>query len=188
MQASWRWNLGYALLPIRFRLHAELPATLDAAPGVPTQIVFSIPSAEPGLTASPRLWINPYNRSISRTYMRLHVHREDDKYCAELPCGTAHHPRGAVDMRTRTNFSACSSMLECFTGVGGHYFYCPPSNAARSASPPVPVASRGGGKRKGKGETADLEGHGRVPGSSGVHVHATGDEGSHTHTIPRNSF
>ena len=99
LQRQWRWNLGYALLPLRYRLHATRTAA-----GV------------------PRLWVEPHNRTVPRVYGLLHRRREDNRYCEELPCGTREH----LDRSPRANLSSCHSMKDCFDGgEGGRYFYRP---------------------------------------------------------------
>ena len=99
LQRQWRWNLGYALLPLRYRLHATRTNA-----GV------------------PRLWVEPHNRTVPRVYGLLHRRREDNRYCEELPCGTLEH----LDRSPRANVSSCHSMSDCFGGgEGGRYFYSP---------------------------------------------------------------
>ena len=118
--------MGLAMLPLRYRLYGARPAD-----GIPLY------------------WVEAYNRTTVRTYGRLHVKREDDRYCESLPCvaamaapapapATASHSGGlggsasaarAEMPRVRANISVCSSMDECFAGDGGRYFYQPQPSA-----------------------------------------------------------
>ena len=115
--SKWRWNLGYAMLPLRYRLHAE--RTLDGF---------------------PRLWVEPFNRSVPQLYGLLHRRKEDNRYCEALPCGTASGaasplgsaaPEAARGSRANmhANMSTCHSMKACFAGEGGRYFYMPDPEA-----------------------------------------------------------
>ena len=105
---TWRWNDGHALLPFRFKIFGTHHA-----------------SGLPSLT-----W-EAYNRSALRVYNRLHVHREDDKYCDVLPCGvvavphnSSSRPPSVASARAfAMNATVCSSMQECVAGDGGRYFY-----------------------------------------------------------------
>lgn len=99
LQNSWRWNLGLALLPFRFQLHGAR----RQSSGVPT------------------LWAVAHNRSLLKTYHRLHLHREDDRYCDVLPCAFAARP--PADTRYNGTVLPCTSMVECVDGEGGRYFY-----------------------------------------------------------------
>ena len=92
---TWRWNHGYGLQPFRFRLFAERRKEGGA----------------------PTLSWEAYNRSMVKLYNRLHVHREDDKYCDVLPCLVAAPTSAAA------NATLCASMQECVTGSGGIYHY-----------------------------------------------------------------
>ena len=117
---TWRWNLGQGLLPLRFHLHGEVTARPDASRGLPS------------------LWWEPHNRTLVRTYNRLHARKEDDRYCDALPCGVALPTTTAnsaaanaaisadaadVNAVRPANVSACATMLECFSGEGGRYWY-----------------------------------------------------------------
>uniref|UniRef100_A0A7S3AX27 Uncharacterized protein n=1 Tax=Haptolina ericina TaxID=156174 RepID=A0A7S3AX27_9EUKA len=62
--SSWSWHEGAALLPFPFRLD---PATRS--------------------DGSPMLRWSAWNSTHIRRYNQLHIHREDDRYCDELPCG-----------------------------------------------------------------------------------------------------
>jgi hypothetical protein len=112
---SWRWNLGDALLPFRFALHLERRS----------------------LSGLPSLRWEAANRSLLRTYNRLHVHREDDRYCDVLPCAPAHAPPGqrhhALAAARRRNATVCTAMLECVApDTGGVYFYQGGTHAGES--------------------------------------------------------
>ena len=98
MLRTWRWNLGRALLPLRFGVH-------DGGEASGAQL----------------LWLEAHNRSLVQAYDRLHAHREDDRYCEVLPCAVL---RGAQGSK---NLSHCHAMAECFAGDGGRYFYGPRS-------------------------------------------------------------
>ena len=98
MLKTWRWNVGLAMAPLRYRMHAEL----------------ELPSV------IPRIYLEAANRSVPKAYGRLHVHREDDRYCDVLPCGTA----GVVFAQTK-NVSRCHAAAECFAGDGGRYVFDP---------------------------------------------------------------
>ena len=101
LPTTWRWNVGHALHPFRFRLYGAR-RTSAALP--------------------PTMWWEPSNRSALRVYNRLHMRREDDRYCDMLPCGVA-APPAVVRTPAGMNASACSSMDECVAGDGGVYFY-----------------------------------------------------------------
>ena len=94
MLRTWRWNLGCAMLA---RLAAARVETSGAQ----------------------LLRLEAHNRSLVQAYDRLHVHREDDRYCEVLPCSVI---RGA---QASKNVSHCHGMDECFAGEGGRYFYEP---------------------------------------------------------------
>ena len=77
-----------------------------------------------------RLWVAPLNRTVPAVYGRLHAHKEDDRYCDVLPCGTAAPPPEGVARRphsngghARPNVTSCYSMAECVRGEGGRYYY-----------------------------------------------------------------
>eukprot|EP00966_Prymnesium_polylepis_P244338 5651060-Prymnesium_polylepis.1 len=61
---GWRWNTGSALLPFPFRVDASRRAD-----------------------GSGMLSWHAWNRSMVTRYNQLHVKREDERYCSELPCG-----------------------------------------------------------------------------------------------------
>ena len=77
------------------------------------------------------MWWEAYNKSELKLYNRLHVHREDDKYCDVLPCGVAAAPTGSTGLLRRKrdgtlglwNASVCGGMVECWEGDGGRYYY-----------------------------------------------------------------
>lgn len=108
---TWRWNLGQAMLPLRFRLHGEWRRGLAS------------------------LWWEAYNKSHVRAYHRLHAHKEDDRYCDHLPCGLAMisdrqqqqqgaHPTDDINLARPINVSVCGTMQECFAPAdGGVYWY-----------------------------------------------------------------
>ena len=67
--SAWQWHAGRALLPFAFRLRL---VERDAA------------THEGGVGG---LSWEAWNRSAVRRYNKLHEHREDERYCDELPCG-----------------------------------------------------------------------------------------------------
>ena len=64
MVPAWKWNLGRALLPFTFRVDAGRRHD-----------------------GSGMLSWHASNISMIRRYNQLHVKREDERYCTELPCG-----------------------------------------------------------------------------------------------------
>ena len=110
LPSTWRWNVGHGLLPFRFKLHGERKSSDSPA---------------------SHMWWEAYNKSELKLYNRLHVHREDDKYCDVLPCGVAAAPTGSTGLLRRKrdgtlglwNASVCGGMVECWEGDGGRYYY-----------------------------------------------------------------
>ena len=80
MVTGWKWNYGSALLPFPFRVDVGKRAD-----------------------GSGMLSWHAFNRSMVARYNQLHVKREDERYCSELPCG------GIAPNRTRRGASAAVS-------------------------------------------------------------------------------
>lgn len=86
---TWRWNVGYSLLPFRFATFGRLRHGHSAG--------------------QLNLWLEPANRTVLKLYHQLHARREDDRYCDVLPC-TAAADAPPLD---GGNVTKCASMDAC---------------------------------------------------------------------------
>jgi len=146
---SWRFNLGHALLPLRFALHGEI---VSPRAGGAAGADASLAAGDASAAGTPLLWWEAENRTIVQRYLELHQKREDDRYCDELPCGLPAHatargeraergapaaaPAPAPTAAPQPPHRPCGSALECFAAPGDVYYFTKPRYEERARRQP----------------------------------------------------